>query len=313
LQSAGWLDTASTLLAVHDVQQDAFALAAGLAAKVLDPLDRGWARSHADRVAIALFAGRADPIPDAELASSAARLRPLLASLDASLRAVIARARQPVPLVLWRDERGWYLLDSDGMVVLAAGPSVASLVAAAPPALVVVPARCAERDAFDAIDYANARFITDAPPGRGDHWRSFAGVRGRLYTNDTASPSGKLAAQTARLDELIALADELVEVVAARPAIPRDPLTDFEATCALAATAALADLGARLFPAESTTPVLALTRFRDLDARVIIDTDRVRVRVPLGRRHAELLRHGILGDFANVPWWTHHTIDLGGG
>jgi hypothetical protein len=313
LRHAGWLDAATALLAVHGRDADAFALAAGLAAKVLDPLERGWARSPADRLAIAMFAGRTEPIADAEIASAASRLQPLFASLDATLRAVISRARRPVPVVLWRDARGWQLLDGDGMVVLSAGVTVGDVVAAAPRAPILVPARFAAREVFDAIDYANARFVTDAAPGRGDAWRSFAGTAGRFHTNDTATPAGKLAALTAHFESSLALADELAEVLAERPAIPRDPLTPFEATCALAATAALADIGARLFPAEPTTPVLALTRFRDLDARVTFEPDRVRVRVPLGRRHAELLRHGVLGDFADVPWLPGRTIDLGGG
>ena len=101
-------------------------------------------------------------------------------------------------------------------------------------------------------------------------------------------------------------------MLAERPAVPRDPLTAFAATCQLAATSALADLGARLFPAESATPVLTLARFRDLDARVWFEPDRVRVRVPLGRRHAELMHHEILGELG-VPWLPGRTIDLGGG
>ncbi|MGE5186600.1 MAG: hypothetical protein ACM31C_31305 [Acidobacteriota bacterium] len=313
LHHAGWLDQAATLLELHGCEGDAFALAAGLAAKVLDPLERGWSRSHADRLALAAFAGRSEPIADAEIAAAAARLRPVLAALDAGLRAVIVRARRPVPVALWRDERGWYLLDGDGTVVLGASTALRDVLAAAPAAPIVVPARFAEREVFDAIDFANARFITDAPPSRGDAWRSFAGTSRRLYTNDTATPAGKLAALTAHLDHSLALAEELAEVLAERPAIPRDPLTAFDATCTLAATAALADIGARLFPAEPTTPVLALTRFRDLDARVTFGPQRIRVRVPLGQRHADLLHHGVLGELANVPWLAGCTIDLGGG
>jgi hypothetical protein len=313
LRLAGWLDTAAVLLEAHGRESDAFALGAGLAAKVLDPLERGWARSPADRLAIGVFAGRTEPILDSELSAAAVRLRPLLAALDACLQAVISRARRPMLLLLWRDARGWHLVDSDGMVVLAAGELITQVVASAPPAPIMVPARFAEREVFDAIDYANRHFITDAPAGRGDAWRAFAGASGRLFTNDTATTAGKLAALSARLGETLALAEELAEVLAERPAIPRDPLTAFEATCTLAATAALADIGARLFPTEPTTPVLALTRFRDLDAGVRFEADRVRVRVPLGRRHADLMRHGLLGELAGVPWVTGRMIDLGGG
>ncbi len=311
LRHAGWLDSVAALLALHDREADAFALAAGLAAKVLDPLERSWARTRADRLAIAVFAGRTEPIDDASLAAAAARLRPIFAPLDASLRAMNVRARRPVPVVLWRDDRGWQLIDTDGTVVLACGAGLRDVLAAAPPALVIVPARCAEPATLEQLDYANLRFVTDAPPGRGETLRSFAGATRRLFTNDTATPAGKLAALTAELDRTLALVAELAELLAERPAIARDPLTAFEATCTLAATVALADLGARLFPAEPTTPVLALSRFRDLDARVTFEPDRLRVRVPLGRRHADLMHHAILGELV-VPW-LDRVIDLGGG
>lgn len=205
------------------------------------------------------------------------------------------------------------MIDTDGTVVVSAGRELRDVLSNALAAPIFVPAAFAAREVFDAIDYANARFITDAPLSRGETWRSFASSARRLYTNDTAMPSGKLAAQTIHIDSALALAAELVEVLSARPAIPREPLTAFDATCTLAATAALADIGARLFPAEPTTPVLALTRFCDLEARVTFERERVRVRVPLGRRHAELFRHGILCELANVPWLHGRIVDMGGG
>jgi hypothetical protein len=304
LRHAGWLDALSTLVMVHRVEADAFALAAGLAAKVLDPLERGWSRSPADRIAVAAFAGRTEAIHDAEIAAAAVRLQPVLAPLDAALRGVLARARGPMPLVLWRDERGWHLFDTDGMVAIAAVTELRAVLAAAFPALLLVPSRCADAATLEQIDYANTCFVTDAPPSRGETWRSFAGATRRLFTNDTSAAPAQLAAKTVHFDHWLALAEELAEVLADRPAIPRDPLAAFEATCALAATAALADIGGRLFPAEATTPVLALTRFRDLDARVSFEPDQIRVRVPLGRRHADLMRHGVLGTFSTVPWLT---------
>ncbi|HEX5062218.1 MAG TPA: hypothetical protein VFV99_22765, partial [Kofleriaceae bacterium] len=98
LHHAGWLASARTLLAAHDVEDDAFALAAGIAARVLDPLDRGWARSRADRLVIATFAGRDESLEDREIAAASTRLAPLLPALDAGLRAVLVRARRPRPL-----------------------------------------------------------------------------------------------------------------------------------------------------------------------------------------------------------------------
>jgi hypothetical protein len=214
--------------------------------------------------------------------------------------------------VLWRDERGWLLLDTDGMVALAAHAELRPVLAVAPSAAILVPAAFADRTTLEQIEFSNARFLSDAPRLRDEPWRVFAGIDRRMITNDTATPIPRLVALTAGLDTTLALAEELAGVLAERPAIPRDPLTGFDATCTLAATAALADLGARLFPAEPTTPVLALARFRDLDARVRFEPDRLVVRVPLGRRHADLLRHGVLGELPRVPWLVGCTIDLGG-
>lgn len=312
LHHAGWLASARALLAAHEAGDVAFVLAAGLAAKVLDPLDRGWSRSRADRVAIAAFTGRDEPIDDGELARASLQLAPALSALDIGLRALLARARRPRPLVLCHEPRGWILFDADGMVALACGGDLGVVLAAAPRAPLLVAAHDADPAVLDRIDLANHRFVTDAPVGRGEAWRTFAGASGRLVTNDTETPSAQLAAQTVGLSGQFALADELVEQLALRPALARASFDPLEVSCTLAATAALADLGGRLFPTEQTTPVLALTRFRDLDACVAFDDDCIRVRVPLGRRHADLMHHGILREIANVPWLGGRTVDLGG-
>jgi hypothetical protein len=89
--------------------------------------------------------------------------------------------------------------------------------------LLAVPASCAGPATLERIDLANLRFVTDALPTRSELWRAIAGRGRQLWTNDTATPPGKLAATVA----------------------------DFEALVALAAT-----------------PILAMSRFRDLDARV---------------------------------------------
>jgi hypothetical protein len=92
------------------------------------------------------------------------------------------------------------------------------------------------------------------------------------------------AATVADFEALVALAAELTGELDARPAIARASSPALEATATLDVTAAIADVSARLFPAEPTTPILAMSRFRDLDARVRFEPDCLRVRVPLGRR-----------------------------
>lgn len=312
LHHACWLDSAATLLASQELDHLAFALAAGLAAKVVDPPGRRWARTPADRAVIAAFAGVDDAIEDGVLASAATRLTPILDGLDAALRAVLARARRPRPLVLARDEHAWLLLDASGTTVLGRHADLRSTLATACAAPILVPAALADPATLDTLDLGNHRFITDAFPTRGEAWRRFRGVAVSFATNDTETSTAQLVAFTADFETTIALAGELVEFLGARPVVPRDPHLRIDATCTLAATAALADLGARLFPAEPTTPVLVLTRFRDLDATVTFEPDRIRIRVPLGRRHADLMHHGVLGELVRIPWLGGRTLDLGG-
>jgi hypothetical protein len=59
--------------------------------------------------------------------------------------------------------------------------------------------------------------------------------------------------------------------------------------------------------------MLALHRFADLEATVRFERDAVRVRVPLGRRHADLLRGGLLSDVPHVVWLGGRTLTFSGG
>ena len=115
-----------------------------------------------------------------------------------------------------------------------------------------------------------------------------------------------------RSESLISLAAELAGELDARPASVRTAASALDATAALAVTAALSDLSARLFPGEPATPVLAMSRFKTLGARVRFDADCIRVRVPLGRRHADLMRNGLLMTIPGVPWLGGRDVDLGG-
>ena len=53
---------------------------------------------------------------------------------------------------------------------------------------------------------------------------------------------------------------------------------------------------------EPATPVLALERFATLDATITTTAERIDVRIPIGRRHADLLAHGYLTAIPDVPW-----------
>ena len=77
-----------------------------------------------------------------------------------------------------------------------------------------------------------------------------------------------------------------------------------ERSLALAAALALGTIAWTLWrEREAVTPLLALQRFADLDARVSYRPDRVQVHLPLGRRFIDLKQGGLLEDIADVPWF----------
>jgi hypothetical protein len=87
-----------------------------------------------------------------------------------------------------------------------------------------------------------------------------------------------------------------------------------EQSLALAVAAALGTIAWELWHARETTdPLLALTRFEDLDARVRFTEDAVRVVVPLGRRHRDLYEAGLLAGADDVPWFGGRRLEFSGG
>jgi hypothetical protein len=64
---------------------------------------------------------------------------------------------------------------------------------------------------------------------------------------------------------------------------------------------------------EPTHPMLALWRLGDLDGQAHFDPDLVTVRIPLGRRHADLRDHGLLRPVDDVPWLGGRRLEFVGG
>jgi hypothetical protein len=64
---------------------------------------------------------------------------------------------------------------------------------------------------------------------------------------------------------------------------------------------------------EDTHPAMALRRLGDLDGRVSLERDRVEVRMPLGRRHADLRDSGLLRTVPEVAWLDGRRLELTGG
>ena len=113
----------------------------------------------------------------------------------------------------------------------------------------------------------------------------------------------------------VARAGELVrEVFTDRRAVLRADGDALDRTAALAASLGLGVIAWTLWgDGETTDPVAALTRFADLEATIRYTAGAVHVRLPLGRRHADLLRHGSLSDVHDVVWLGGRTLTFSGG
>ena len=84
-----------------------------------------------------------------------------------------------------------------------------------------------------------------------------------------------------------------------------------ERAVALAAGVALGTIAWMLWRTrEAVDPLLALSRFEDLDARVRFSARAVRVAVPLGRRYRDLYDAGLMTDVRDVPWLDGRTLEF---
>jgi hypothetical protein len=104
----------------------------------------------------------------------------------------------------------------------------------------------------------------------------------------------------------------LIEEMAARPAAGRRGLADgLDSPVSLLASTGLAALSWDLWSDhEVTHPLLALFRFADLDSTVSFDSERVSVRMPMGRRHHDLRAAGLLEPLDSVPWLPGRRVEF---
>ncbi|MGW0880227.1 hypothetical protein [Streptomyces sp. NPDC002671] len=316
LARIGYLDAIAPALAGVELIEEAPLFAAALAYKVLGVTTRGWRRGEADREVAAAFAGLEPPVPEERLAAFARAVRPALPVLDGVLALSVCRGHDPAdPLLLTGADDGLFLVDAQGVFPIAWTADLAALLpywqaAGRPPVLVckgpLPPGSLRE------LDSAGVPFLTGVRPLRGDPavrlpWRT------PLWTGAAQQlPDPHLAA------ELPGHADRFANLVTAlvaeRRAVPLAQDSGLERSVTLAATLGLATIAWTLWrEGETPDPLLALGRFADLEATVRFEPAAVRVRVPLGRRHADLLRGGLLADVRDVAWLGGRTLTFSGG
>lgn len=304
LSRTGYLQTVGAVFEAAQMLPALPALAVALARKVLEPPQRGWFRSAQSALAAAAFAGQPEPLADAHVADMARLLAPLVSPLDGQVASVLTAGHTPGSvLVLHAAAPGWTLFEEEGMFPIAWAGTVERLfarMAALGGELLLVPQAALVPGLLAQLDDAGFRFITDAAPARGEHWRSvFAGPQ-RAWTNERA---GALPAMT-RLEHAASASARLWQgLTAERPLMGGASVPEVERSLALAAALALGTISWSLWrERETATPLLALERFADFDARVSFRPDLVQVHLPLGRRFMDLKGAGWLDDVADVPW-----------
>jgi hypothetical protein len=335
------LDAIGPVLAGAGLAGDGPLFAAALAYKALGPVERGWLQSPVDRADAAAFAGLDRDVPDDALAAFARRAGPVLPMLDGLLGLALCRGHEPGAALLLTEahERyggGLLLVEPEGLfpvawpegtggvlpywracgrppVVLSAGSTSAgssSAGSSSAPALVPVAARHA-----DELAEAGVPLVSGTAPARGERpWRRVPGP-GRWWVTGPAPAAGYGSAGRVDVSGLTGGLDELVTAMAQRPAVPRSGGgTAFERTVTLTATLALGTVAWLLWrDREPPDPQLALHRLGDLGGLVRFEPESVRVRLPLGARHADLQRHGLLADVPRVAWLGHRTLTFSGG
>ena len=315
LARIGYLDAIGGALSGLEMAGEAPSFATALAYKVLGVTERGWRRAERDTVAAAAFAGLATPVPSEDLAGFARRVGPALPVLDGILALSLCRGHEPgEPLLVTAVGDRLLLVDAQGVFPIAWADGVAGFLphwhaCGRPPVLVCdspLPPGCLWE-----LAEAGVRLVTDVRPLRGDpltrlSWRS------PLWTSSGADTDLRLAAELP--GHAGRLADLVCALVTERRAVPLAEDGGLERSVTLAAALGLGTMAWLLWrDKEVTDPVLALDRFADLDAVVRFERDAVRVRVPLGRRHADLLRAGLLSDVRGVGWLGGRTLTFSGG
>ncbi|WP_331453850.1 hypothetical protein [Streptomyces sp. SS162] len=315
LARVGYLDAVAPALAGARLADDAPLFAAALAYKVLKATGRGWRRDERDSEAAAAFAGLAPPVPEQALTRFADTARPALPVLDGVLALAVCRGHDPAdPLLLTGAGGGLLLLDAQGVFPVAWTSGAAELLPhwrnSGRPAVLVCDGPLPP-GTLGVLDAAAVPFLTGVRPLRGEPavrlpWRT------PLWTG-AARPLADPALAAALPGHTARTAD-LVSALAERRAVPLARHAALERTAALAALLGLSTLAWTLWrDRETPDPLLALGRFADLEATVRHETGAVRVRVPLGRRHADLLRGGLLADVPDVPWLGGRPLTFTGG
>jgi hypothetical protein len=321
LARIGYFEALSAVLAAAGASEMASFFAVTLAYKALDPPARGWLRPSLTRETAAACALLTEAPEDGDIASLALAVSPQSSVLDAVVEDVLlAGHRAGTPLLLTRarpaPDNRLVLWDVDGLFPIAITPDPVPVLRRILEEVVLVSADAATPALLSALEAAEIRFVTDASPCRGERWVSVSIKAGESWwSNDSLTAEPRLAIAGGRLADAVELADESWQSLAIdRPALPRQMGDAFDTALSLAAGLALGSIAWELWQhREPTALPLTLSRFRDLEARVRVDAERVSVLLPLGRRFFDLRDHGFLDDVQGIPWFGDRVLAFASG
>ncbi len=325
LAQIGYLDILAATLETANLTAESPLYAAALAAKVVRPPERGWRRDAQDLSVIAAFTGLETPPPGDEIAEFARKITGHLTPLDSLVSYTLVKGHTPGGAMMLHgtrdanDETGLLLVELEGLFPVAYAKDLKSLM----PTLryfsethLLVHQSSARVETLRELDAAGFRFVTNAPPTRGESWREVRHpAHERLYTNDRET---KPATLTSIAESMLPMAEQVDLLWNAlsvqRPAIPTARQSQLELSLTMAASLALGTISWVLWrDRETTTPLLALERFGNLPARVRFTSNSVQLNLPLGRRQQDLREHGFLADLHDVPWLAGRKIEFLGG
>jgi len=312
LHQLGYLQAALTTLESGTAMSLVHCLSAALASKLL-PLDQSMDQRE-KRHLIATYSLAEQPPGPQAYACFEDTIGPALSAANAGIYAgLLAGHQEGTPVLICERNPGWMLFDTLGMFPLTLAESNEDLKMKLQPyrdAVVMVPGASVSRGLMETILDAGCPFVTDAVPVRNEPW--IAVDRARRFHAHRDRPMSSAA--TRRFQVCATAATELLdEHLPPRRVLPERRQTGLDGSAELAAGAGLADLAYLLWgDREATHPLLAYRRLHDLEARVRVDKERVRVSLALGQRYFDLHDKGVLQDVAGVPWFAGRTLMFSG-
>jgi hypothetical protein len=324
LSRLGYFDAVAAELEAAELSDKAPLFAAALAYKILDAPKRGWQRTPASLRAASVFAGLQEEVPNESLVQFSRLIALHTGPLNWVLTESLIRGHTPGEPVLLRradieSSSGFLLLEVNGCFPIAwteDAHQLLPILGRLGSPIVLVSREAAGPRVLQDIDAGGLRFVTNVPPTRGESWRRIQ--QGPLplgWTNYAAPESGSMLQAARDLTAASEQAAALWETLAvARPSTVHAHLPHLDRSLTMAAAVAGGTIAWELWRTRGrTSPQMVVERFYDLDGRVTFDSKSVVVRLPLGRRHQELSKNGLLNPVRDIPWFDGRRVEFGGG